>query len=88
MRIVCPGDSHEISCLICYFLKTCQNLKLSSAANYRWRCMGLNHLSDLQIKVRNGNHFPVFQNQRIIILWCSKELSRGDNSFEHPKHIL
>ena len=50
--------------------------------------MGLNHLSDLQIKVRNGNHFPVLQNQRIIILWCSKELSREDGSFEHPKHIL
>ena len=50
--------------------------------------MGLNHLTDLQIKVRNGNYFPVFQNQRIITLWCSKELSRGDGSFELPKHIL
>ena len=29
-------DSHEISCLICVFLKKQQNLKLSSAANYRW----------------------------------------------------
>ena len=27
-------DSHEISCLICYYLKNAQNLKLSSAANY------------------------------------------------------
>ena len=26
-----------ISCLICYLLKKQQNLKLSSAANYRWR---------------------------------------------------
>ena len=26
---------HEISCLICFFLKKRQNLKLSSAANYR-----------------------------------------------------
>ena len=33
-------DSHEISCLICYFLKKQQNLKLSSAAKYRWRFMG------------------------------------------------
>ena len=30
-------DFHEISCLICYFLKKRQNSKLSSAANYRWR---------------------------------------------------
>ena len=30
-------DSHEISCLICYFLKKQQNLKMLSAANYRWR---------------------------------------------------
>ena len=29
-------DSREISCLMCY-LKKRQNLKLSSAANYRWR---------------------------------------------------
>ena len=29
-------DSHEISCLIGYFKKKRQNLKLSSAANYRW----------------------------------------------------
>ena len=28
-----PDDSHKISCLICYFLKKQQNLKLSSAAN-------------------------------------------------------
>ena len=37
-------DSHEISCLICYFLlflKKQQNLKLPSAANYRWRFMGI-----------------------------------------------
>ena len=34
-------DSHEMSCLICFcFLKKGQNLKLSSAANYRWRFMG------------------------------------------------
>ena len=34
-------DSHEISCLICYFeKKKQQNLKLSSAANYRWRFKG------------------------------------------------
>ena len=33
-------DSHPISCLICYFLKKQQNLKLSSAANYRWRFKG------------------------------------------------
>ena len=33
-----PADnSHEISRLIGYFLKKRQNLKLSSAANYRWR---------------------------------------------------
>ena len=32
-------DSHEIPCLICYFKKH-QNLKLSSAANYRWRFKG------------------------------------------------
>ena len=31
-------SSHEISCLIC-FLKKQQNLKLSSAANCRWRFM-------------------------------------------------
>ena len=30
-------DSHEISCLICYFEKKRQNLKLSSAANYSLR---------------------------------------------------
>ena len=36
-------DSREIPCLICYFLKKKkkQNLKLSSAANYRWRLKGL-----------------------------------------------
>ena len=33
-------DSHEISCLICYFGKKQQNLKFWSAANYRWRFMG------------------------------------------------
>ena len=32
-------DSHEISCLICYFEKAA-NLKMSSAANYRWRFKG------------------------------------------------
>ena len=32
-------DSYEISCLILLFLKKQQNLKLSSAANYRWRFM-------------------------------------------------
>ena len=36
-----PADySIEISCLICYFLKKRQNLKLSSAENYRWRFKG------------------------------------------------
>ena len=30
-------DSHEKSCLIGYFLKKRQILKLASAANYRWR---------------------------------------------------
>ena len=34
-------DSHEISCLIVVvFLKKRQNLKLSSAANHRWRFKG------------------------------------------------
>ena len=33
-------NSHEISCLICYFKKKRQNLKMSSAANYRWRVIG------------------------------------------------
>ena len=33
-------DSHEISCLISYFLKKWQNFKLSSAAKYRWRFKG------------------------------------------------
>ena len=34
-------DSHEISRLICYFEeKKQQNLKLSSAASYRWRFKG------------------------------------------------
>ena len=33
-------DSHEISCLIGYFRKKRQNLKLLSAANYRWRFKG------------------------------------------------
>ena len=32
-------DSHEISCVI-VILKKRQNLKLSSAANYRWRFKG------------------------------------------------
>ena len=33
-------DSHEISFLICFvFLKKQRNLKLSSAANYRWHFM-------------------------------------------------
>ena len=36
---VLADDSHEISCLICYFVKAA-NLKLSSAANYRWRLKG------------------------------------------------
>ena len=35
-----PADnSHEVSCLN-LFLKKQQYVKLSSAANYRWRCMG------------------------------------------------
>ena len=34
-------DSHEISCLIGYFSKKRQNLKLPSAANYRWRFKGI-----------------------------------------------
>ena len=35
-----PADnSHKISCLIVIFEKAA-NLKLSSAANYRWRFMG------------------------------------------------
>ena len=33
-------DSQKISCLIGYFLKKQINLKVSSAANYRWRFMG------------------------------------------------
>ena len=34
-------DSRETLCLICFvFLKKKQNLKLSSAANYRCRFMG------------------------------------------------
>ena len=32
-------DSHEISYLICFFLKKQQNIQLASAANYRWRFM-------------------------------------------------
>ena len=37
-----PADvSHEISCLFLLFLKKPQNLKLSSAANYRLGFMGL-----------------------------------------------
>ena len=32
-------DSHEITCLICCFWKKGQTLKLSSAANHRWRFM-------------------------------------------------
>ena len=32
--------TYEIPWLICYFWKKKQNLKLSSAANYRWRIMG------------------------------------------------
>ena len=37
-----PADySHEILCLICYFEKA-ENLKLSSAANYRVKLMGKN----------------------------------------------
>ena len=49
------NDSHELSCLICFFfcfvvffllffvvvfLNKLQNLKLSSASNYKWRFMG------------------------------------------------
>ena len=37
-------DSHEISCLILLFLKKRQNLKLSSAANYSWRFMGIAYI--------------------------------------------
>ena len=39
----CPpaDNSHEISCLIFFLKKRRQNLKLSSAANYRWRFKGL-----------------------------------------------
>ena len=33
-------DSHEISYFFCYFRKSGKILKLSSAANYRWRFMG------------------------------------------------
>ena len=32
-------DSHEKSCLICYFEKVAK-FKLSSAANFRWPFMG------------------------------------------------
>ena len=38
--MVGADDSHEISCLICYFLKKQKNLKLSSAAKCRWRFKG------------------------------------------------
>ena len=80
-------DSHEISCLICYFLK------LLSAANYRWRFKGLedqlrgsvyvlhlnlhhNIFTGLQINVTNIRKlFYLFFNQ-IICCGYSKELSR------------
>ena len=39
-NLLLAGDSHEISCLICYFGKKQQNFKLSSTANYRWRFKG------------------------------------------------
>ena len=32
-------NSHEISCLICYFEKAAK-FEIDSAANYRWRFMG------------------------------------------------
>ena len=67
---------HALFVIFVIFIKW-QNLKLSSVALY-----GLNHLSDVQII------FLCSKNGRIIILWCSKELSCRDSSFEHPKHIL
>ena len=33
-------DSHEISSLICIFLKKRQKIELSSVENYRWRFKG------------------------------------------------
>ena len=40
-RLSAADDSHEISCLILIVIvKKQQNLKLSSAANYRLRFMG------------------------------------------------
>ena len=36
-------DSHEIPCLICYFLKKWQNLKLSSAALYGLNILAIMH---------------------------------------------
>ena len=47
-------DSYEISCLICYFLKKRQNLKWSSAANYRWRFKGLRLKKNT---IKHNNHF-------------------------------
>ena len=44
------------------------------------------HKAGLQIRVCNRKLFFLFLNQNICC-GCSKEPSRRDNSFEHPKHM-
>ena len=53
-------DSHEISCLIGYISKKRPNLKLSSAANYRWRFTLT--LSAFRNSIRASNRLDPHQN--------------------------
>ena len=38
-------DSHELACLMLFFLKKLNYLLLSSAAHYRWRFKGYHYVS-------------------------------------------
>ena len=58
-------DSHEISCLIGYFLKKRQNLKLSSAANYRWCFKGL-------FIIQQGQGIQCLHHSHLIIYFVNK----------------
>ena len=64
-------DSHETLCLICYFWKKQQNLKLLSAANYRWRFMNLHHWIYWKSEGNVSGH------------WCVSHCRSRGREFDH-----
>ena len=73
-------DSHEISCLICFFLKRRQNLKLSSAANYRLHFKGYLRKNS-KIKLCLYVNFLKWSNfDAANIKWLSVTRKEGENN--------